>query len=589
MRASKFSFTRRRCIAVDLGQSRIKAVLAERIGSRLNVLHAFTLDLQEEGLLTPEETNRHISRILLEMGDYPVSLVIPQHIAISHLIGLPGESKARWDRLIEEETQKLTGLSDSAIVYDYFRLRPFGKQRNPVWVTVSREKDLEDQIRRLRDSDLQIGEVTNTGNALASAYLATQPPERRIVLADIGAISTTVVVLERLQPVYATTFPLGGEMLTNALAGERELDFDEAENAKKTEFLFRDPAGCPRFRETVEEWRSELERLVLDWVRDLGEAGEQTLKVAVSGGSSLQAGFVDFLSASSSRFQYATWKDSAGGVDPQTYAVAFGAALAGLKVAPVSSSLLPRGLRIERARSRQVAALNSFAGLLLLILFGILFADASATRRALGEKAEWVAQLEQALAESAAMEDLLQRRGSEYNRIVPVVQQQQRTRDLLRTISLMQKVRAENDLWFVMLADGQSYTRGATVRPATPQGTTPAPGSGRGRPSPILVPNGAGPADSVAPGWNRFVVEVTIPGEAAQVQAVRRRVVDLFNAEPIFRNVDILPDAARRPIADTSVLLQDQTFSLNLELIPSELPVPVDSARPSPLLPRPQL
>ena len=35
---------------------RIKAVLAERKGSQIDVLHAFTLDLQEEGLLTQEET-----------------------------------------------------------------------------------------------------------------------------------------------------------------------------------------------------------------------------------------------------------------------------------------------------------------------------------------------------------------------------------------------------------------------------------------------------------------------------------------------------------------------------------------------------
>src|SRR5690625_126290 len=181
----------RRCIAVDLGESRIKAILAERKGRRIEILHAFNLDLQEEGLLTPDETNRHVSRILSEMGDYPVSLVVPQHIAVSHLIALPADYKGRRGaRMIEEETQKLVGLSESAIVYDYFRLKPLPKNRNPIWVTVSREEELSQQIDRLRDSELFINSATNSGNALASAYIASQPKIDRVALADIGATST---------------------------------------------------------------------------------------------------------------------------------------------------------------------------------------------------------------------------------------------------------------------------------------------------------------------------------------------------------------------------------------------------------------
>jgi Tfp pilus assembly PilM family ATPase len=582
MRLSNFSVSKRRCIAVDLGQSRIKAILAERKGHRIDVLHAFTLDLQEEGLLTQEETNRHISRILLEMGEYPVSMVIPQHLTVSHLIALPAESRARWGRLIEEETQKLIGLSESAIVYDYFRLRPFQRYRNPVWVTVSREKELEDQIRRLRGSDLEIAEVTNAGNALASAYLATQPPEKRVVLADIGATATTVVILERMQPVYATTFPYGGELFTEAIAGARGRPFDEAEVLKKTELCFAAEEPCPEFLQAVERWQQEVEKVIGDWTRDQPEVSEQPLKVALSGGSSLQPGFVDFLGARSP-FHYVTWRDSAGGVDPQTYAVAYGAALAGLKVAPVSSSLLPRPLRVQRLRTLQVTALNTVALLFLVALFAVFLADSSAKRRAIAQKGAWVADLQAALARTDTIEELLAERSAEYNKIVPVVQQQQRTRDLLQTISLMQRVRAEHEVWFVALADGRSYFNEATVTPAVSgasgRGSTPR---GSSRP----VDGGSASSEASPAGWNRFVVELSIPGDPRAAHESLRSVVSILSSANIFRNVDTLPAAARREIANPAVALPDQTFSLNLELIPGELPLPVDETRRGPLLNR---
>lgn len=553
-----------RCIAVDLGQSRVKAILAERKGSRIEVLHAFTLDLQEEGLLTLEETNRHISRILLEMGNYPVTLAIPQHIAVSHLISLPSEGKARRSRMIEAETQKLTGLSDSAIVYDYFRLKPSQKNRNPVWVTVGREQELEEQIGRLHGSGLAVGEVTNAGNALASAYLATQPPERKVVLIDIGATTTTVVALHRLQPVYAGSFPFGGELFTEALATSRQIPFDDAETLKKTEPIFDRKEEYPEFIEAVERWREEFEKVLGEWLKDETAAGEEPVTVMLSGGSSLQPGFLEYLQERS-RLEYSLWRDSTRGVDSQTYAVAYGAALAGLKITPVKSSLLPKPLRQERFRAVQLTVVNTVAALLMIALFVLLLTDAAAKRDNLARKMDWIEELNEAYQQTRDVEELLARRNQEYNKIVPVVQRQKNTRDLLRTLALMQKVRAEHDVWFVLLADGRSYIeRGAAA--ADPQDESQSSTRARAPRERAESPRG-----EASGGWNRFVVELSIPGQTRESHEVLRGVVEIFSSGSIFQNVDTLPASERARLVDEAVTLPEQTFPLNLELFPSDL------------------
>lgn len=560
-----FDFTfSRRCIAVDLGQSRIKAILAERKGNRIEVLHAFNLDLQEEGLLTLEETNRHISRILLEMGEYPVSLVIPQHVAISHLIALPSEGRGgSWERMIEQETQKLTGLSESAIVYDYFRLRPFQRNRNPVWVTVSRERELEDQINRLHGSGLAVSEVTNTGNALASAYLATQPPLKRVVLADIGATATTVVVVEHMQPVYATAFPFGGELFTEAIAAARQIPFDEAETIKKTEIIFAERDQYPEFIGAVERWHQELQKVLGECMK-LPEDEDEPVKVMLSGGSSLQPGFLEFLQ-DRCPLDYHLWRDSTRGVDSQTYAVAYGAALAGLNIAPVRSSLLPKPLRQARFRMVQVALLNTLAALFLIALLVVLVADASIKRDGLDAKTEALRGLEEAHEKTAVVEDLLAKRTEEYNKIVPIVQQQKKTRDLLRTIAYMQEVRAKENIWFVLLADGKSYLEKSTVS------------GSREQPHSRAEEGAAG----TTPGnrslqWDRFVAELAVSTPDDETLPTLRRVVDTLSSKTLYRNVDTLAPSEQKQLVEEAVTLPGRTFSLNLELVPSDLRLPED-------------
>lgn len=563
----------RRCIAVDLGQSRIKAMLVERKGRRVNILHAFTLDLQEEGLLTLEETNRHINRILLEMGDEPLSLVVPQHIAVSHMIALPASGHGGWERMIEEETQKLTGLSDSTIIYDYFRLKPFQRARNPVWVTVGRERELEGQIKRVHGADLNVEEVTNTGNALASTYLATQSDEERVVLVDVGAASTTVVMVDSRQPVYATSFPFGGELFTEAIATARGIGFDEAETAKKTEALFKGHGRMPVFVAAVERWHRELEKTILEWVKDQPGLEFEPLKVILSGGVSLQPGFLEYL-RENSVLGYELWPTGDFGVDRQTYSVAYGAALAGLKLAPVSSSLLPKPLRQERFRAKQVTALNSLAAFLLVLLFTLLVWDTSVKQESLVAKTEWITDLSEAHAQTAVVKELLAERNSQYNEIVPIVQRQKRTRDLLKTIGLMQEVGAEHDAWFVLLADGRSYNDEGTL-PSQPYGTIRESRS-RGVLEPVSpIREQAAATDD----WNRFVVEISVPGTGREIHDVLRSVVNGFDSKGIFRNVDTLAAGERKQLVDPAVTLPDQTFSLTLELVSSDYSLIIEEAR----------
>ncbi|MCL5096579.1 MAG: hypothetical protein M1608_03400, partial [Candidatus Omnitrophica bacterium] len=90
-----------RVIAIDLGSSNIKMVLAEEAFGRVRILQHQIVDLQGEGLLSVEEVNRHLQKVVAEWGDYPIALAIPQHLCLSHLVDLPRVGEGEIKRLIE--------------------------------------------------------------------------------------------------------------------------------------------------------------------------------------------------------------------------------------------------------------------------------------------------------------------------------------------------------------------------------------------------------------------------------------------------------------------------------------------------------
>src|SRR6266498_5716819 len=107
----------RRVLAVDAGSRRLKLTLVKSSFGRIQTLREESIDLHEEGLVTTEELKNHLQSILEDCGRPPLALTLSQHLSTSQIIELPLAPESEVRKLIEEETVKLSGVSDSAIVY----------------------------------------------------------------------------------------------------------------------------------------------------------------------------------------------------------------------------------------------------------------------------------------------------------------------------------------------------------------------------------------------------------------------------------------------------------------------------------------
>ena len=563
-----------RCIAIDLGSSHIKVLLAEESLGQIRLLQHQLIDLTEEGLISAEEINRHLQGVIKELGSFPIALVIPQHLAISQVIDLPPAAGRDIQQLIEEETISLSGLSDSAIIYDYYRLAPFGKFHNPIWVTIGREQEIREQIGRFAATGASFCGITTTANALISAFLALGPPTQRIVLADLGATSTTMAIIDHGQGVYATSFPIGGESFTEAVANHKKCTFEEAEVLKRSQDLFS-PAHSPlpEYGEVADAWLKNVEKILQEWFEDNADWSRsiEPFRILLSGGGSLQPGLIAYLQRKSV-YEFQPWPETPGPaaeLPMARYAIAWGALHQAFNPSVRSCSLLPIELRVVKQRQTQLLRVN-LASLVMLGLIGLMLVVGSCHKLWLiFEKHRLIDRAEAALNKAQAIDILNQRREVELANLQPVLERQKNMADLMQVMQILQQVREQKDLWFVLLADAKSYFAGTTMLPVETLRSNSL-GS-------ILVTNP--PAVS-----NGFVVELCIPDKGGEKLKPLNDLVAELKKQTLFRKVDTLPPNQRTNLVDPKLLLADRNYSVELELAESSFarraPVPKKKLEP---------
>lgn len=544
-----------RVVAIDPGAHSLKLALLEIRGSGVRLLRAEAIDLQEEGLLSHEESARHLQELLHELGDYPVAMSIPQHVALSQVIDLPQVSEDQIHQVIEGEAVKLSGLSESAIDHGYMRLRPYARHQNPFWVTLCQEAEVYGRIDRLQLATRELCEVTTAANALIGGYLHLRPEADHTVLVDLGASGTVVTILLEGQGIFAATFTTGGDFLTQAIASQMGCAPETAEVLKRSRNLFEGEDALPRFELTVKGWVSELKRTVQEWLEENPQAGALgDFEFILGGGGALQPGLMEFLRRSSG-LSFNGWpEDGEGTLSPQ-FAVAYGTALQALGQSPVTVSLLPVEIRVSSDRRRHVRQWQSLNIMFLTVVFIAMLAATWQKMMLASHKQELIQEADRAHEKAVATESLARQVMLGYGHINPILQQQKRTLDTLETLSLLQQVRTNLNLWFVLFADQKTYF------------TYPI----------VTSTNGTNVAEITIPSTNivafkpGFVAELSLLEEGEPMRRTLSQVVTNLKTAPLFSNVDILSDDRRRSIISSNLVLAGRNFAVAMELADSGL------------------
>ncbi len=561
----------RRVAVVDPGSRSLKLLLATSEFGRLRIRQQELIDLKAEGLVSAEEIKTHLLATLDLWGSPPIALVLPQHLSTSQVIDVPMAPESEVKKLIEDETLRLGGVSESRIVYDFVRIETDISNRQQFWVTLCQEGEIRDRIVRLGLENEDICDITTTANALIATYRANAPDSRRAILVHMGAQTTVVVVMIAGQGAFTTSFQMGGDFFTRALMRERSCSEESAETIKRGTNLLFDRDADPKFIGSVDGWVAELDRQLKDWFdRNPGAAADrEKFELLASGGGFEQPGLIEHLKLRAG-FNLRPWPTELTSHLPgpsKGFEVAYGAGLQALGYTAQPVSLLPEDYRA--AWRRRVARQRlEFASLLLVLLCVLTFALGTWHNLTLIKDKNTLLAKIQAGQDSveqndAFTSDLI----TEYEALRPLFAAEQNTVDTLKTLSLLQQSRSNRSCWYVLVADQQSYfTQPLPITTTNKPGTNAAAASaGSTSALPGVLASAWTMWTNISLAKPGVIAELCIPEEDEAARRLLGQIVNELQHQRLFALADRLAEDQRRALADPKVVIPDREFVLRLD------------------------
>jgi hypothetical protein len=198
-------------------------------------------------------------------------------------------------------------------------------------------------------------------------------------------------------------------------------------------------------------------------------------------------------------------------------------------------------------------------GILLLLAFGTW-----QKYRLLTRKQRLLEASQAALNKLTRSETLSELGLGQYETVRPVLQRQTETMDTLRALTALQQARSNQNFWFVLFADQESYF----TLPPVPTTNAPAAAATTLQSTVRDVTNN--PTYKYG-----FIAELCVPLEPEPMRRALSTLVADLKRSGGFKNVDALPADLRRTMVDPKLLLPDRSAALDLEMAVNEFRAPV--------------
>jgi len=231
---------------IDVGADAIKAiVLAGGPKSPIEILSAGTLPLGELGRMAEgEDKTLALGMKLKELIRSARIKAGRRRMAVSgqgasiRYLQVPPVPPWRLDMLVAYEVQERGGDKDETNTFDYHILDvPEVNGQNTVMIGILKETAATDFLTLARTAGAGEVEIDHEALALYAAYYHGHgfDADRTVLVCDIGADNTTILLCKNGMLFFARTALGGGRRFTQVLADELKIEAEEAEDVKKTQ------------------------------------------------------------------------------------------------------------------------------------------------------------------------------------------------------------------------------------------------------------------------------------------------------------------------------------------------------------------
>ena len=458
---------KRQLIGVDVGTATTKIVVLQKHKNEVAVLRTVVINNREEDLFTEQEISGRIAAILEadNFSEEEAILGLPHHYGLTQLVDFPPGSENRLDELVSYEAGQIAGLSGEGFIDDFVAQQPFYRYKLPVAICLCREELIRHRVTALEDAELNLSDMTLEGIGLANAFLYIEPEARKrnevLMVLDIGAVNSTMILLMKGQVFYTASIPFGGDMFTDALSQHLQVSQEEAESVKYNSRVLVSDLNSP-LTATARAMSSEIQGSLEQWKMQAQAEDDPDLKVAeiyLCGGGSLLSGIDEFFQTVYEvpvRRLTVTYQQELQ--EAALYAIAYGLALQGFSggeaACPISAAPEDVKLLVKRRRNYpHLVACSWILTFVLAISLAITYRSLTLKEVAVGIHRDELVSCTRHVPALQAMDETI----DIFNHmLIPFVSRAHRNRTFVESVDQLGRWQHEKD-WFVVIADKESY------------------------------------------------------------------------------------------------------------------------------------
>lgn len=165
------------------------------------------------------------------------------------------------------------------------------KENYRILVTAASKNLVNQYIEIFRQANFQLRSLETEAFALSRALIGKD--QSTIMIIDTSAVSTDIIIVEKMIPVFNRSIDIGGVVLTRAIAQSLNVDFKRAEQFKRDLGINSNTPIPSLIEKTIKPVVDEI-RYSISLFH--GQTGKNIEKILLSGGSSFLKNFPDYLS-----------------------------------------------------------------------------------------------------------------------------------------------------------------------------------------------------------------------------------------------------------------------------------------------------
>lgn len=224
-----------RIIGIDVGSYSVKVAEVERSFKSFSFTNFYERRIQYNELLSPEESVAIALQGIIDDNDLTWEMAgagVPGQRVSSRLLTFPFGSTKKIDQTITFEMESHIPFDLDDVLIDYAVVWST-KEASKVLVVYLQKSEFAKDLSTLQGVGIDPRYMGVEGMELVHLVnLGMVPPEGAYAIVDLGHEKTTIAICQGKRLAYVRSVAIAGKTITEAIAKELELPFEEAEKIK---------------------------------------------------------------------------------------------------------------------------------------------------------------------------------------------------------------------------------------------------------------------------------------------------------------------------------------------------------------------